>query len=112
MGIEGHVEGQKQPWWQYAWKEIRRSKGEAISEGRFAQDLLHENSLDILNSLLEEIYEKSKKETDFLIDIPKGRELKGRFRFCRIVDIEWGFRAPDSAFREINDLREFEQWRG
>jgi len=112
LGIEGHVEGQKQPWWQYAWKEIRRSKGEAISEGRIAQDLLHEHSLKLLISLQEKIHEKTKQETDFYIRLPEGKELQGHFRFCKIVDIEIDFRAPDSAFREINDLREFEQWRG
>lgn len=112
IDIEHQSPDKKYPWWKYAWLEIRKSRGEAILEGRFAQDLLHENSLYILNSLFAEIQERSKMETDFFIEIPKGRELKGRFRFCRIVDIEWGFRAPDSAFREINDLREFEQWRG
>ena len=55
--------------------------------------------------------EKSNEQVDFYIEIPKGKELQGQFRFCRIVDIEKGFRAPDSALHEINDLREFEQWR-
>lgn len=111
IDVEHHGTDQRHAWWQYAWTEIRRSRGVAISEGRLVQDFSDENSLEILNSLKGEIMEKSNEQVDFYIEIPKGKELQGQFRFCRIVDIEKGFRAPDSALHEINDLREFEQWR-
>ncbi len=105
--------GQKQEfrWWQYAWSEIRRSRGEAIQEGRFGQEIVDERVAEFLNESRVTIGQKCEIEKDFIIKIPPGRDMHGDFRFCNVISVEDGFRAPDSALYSINELREFEQWR-
>jgi hypothetical protein len=101
----------KDLWWQYAWREIRLSRGEAISEGRFGQEILEEEVDAMLNVLRVDIKNKCAHENDFIIEIPPSEELQGRFRFCKVDLIEDGFRAPDVALKSIQAIREFEQWR-
>ncbi len=113
LKVEQNIVNQKHqtPWWQHAWREIRRSRGEAISEGRFGHEIVEEKIDAMLNVLRAEISGKCKIENDFSIEILPSEELQGRFRFCKIISVEAGFRAPEAALRTINDLREFEQWR-
>jgi hypothetical protein len=115
LGLENEKSntGQKQkfPWWQYAWSEIRHSRGEAIQDGRFGQEIVGEKVEELLNELRVAIGEKCKIENDFTIKIPPGGDIHGNFRFCEVTSVEDGFRAPESAFYSISELREFEQWR-
>jgi len=101
----------KFPWWVYAWLEIRHSRGEAIQEGRFGQEIVGEKVEELLNELRVAIAEKCKVENDFIIKIPPGGDIQGDFRFCGVISVEDGFRAPESALYFINELREFELWR-
>ncbi len=112
IDFKDRIADRRLQWWQYAWMEIRHSRGEAISEGRYTQDLLHENILILLNLLREEIKGKWHFNNDFIVTIPAGKELQGYFRFCRVIDIEKGFLAPDLALGGINELKEFVQWQG
>lgn len=98
-------------WWQYAWKEIQRSRGEAISEGSSRQEYIDNKINDILNELRAVIGNKCGCENNFDIEIPSNEELDGRLRFFKIISIEDGFLAPDMALKRICNLSEFEQWR-
>lgn len=98
-------------WWQYAWKEIQRARGEAISEGSSKQEFIDNKINTVLNELQTVIESKCRCENNFDIEIPSNEELEGRLRFFKIISVEDGFLAPDMALKRICDLSEFEQWR-
>lgn len=98
-------------WWQAAWKEIRRSRGEAIQAGVHEQEIVEEQLLVILRSLLTQIREKSSANAGFHLQIPDGRDVVGAFLFFRVSGIEDGFLVPDNELKKVCDLNTLEQWR-
>lgn len=114
LGIDFETDmphGQRMDWWRYAWWEIQRSRGEAISEGLLEQEIKEEKIEKILNDLLDKISEQCENADDFSLEMSPGNELRGSFRFSKVIALEDGFRAPDTEFKKIIDIREFEQWR-
>ena len=99
------------PWWQYAWNEIRRARGEAIQMGRYEHDLVEEQTIALLNELLPEIESEAESEASFIVAPPQGHGLHGSFAFHKIKAIEGGYLAPISSLRMISDLDEILQWR-
>ncbi|MGD0399655.1 MAG: hypothetical protein ABSC04_12140 [Syntrophobacteraceae bacterium] len=115
LGIDGKSRelassGQKH-WWQYAWNEIRRSRGEAIQAGQHEQDKIDLQTFGILKSRVKEIQIECEKRKSFKIKIPPGAPLQGNFGFFMISAIEEGFLAPETALKLICELSELEQWR-
>ncbi|MGA3267417.1 MAG: hypothetical protein ABSE16_11405 [Verrucomicrobiota bacterium] len=99
------------PWWQYAWNEIRRTRGEAIQSGLHEQEIIEAQALTILRELLPEIQSKATQGSGFHLPIPAGKELNGAFLFNRVSAIEEGFLAPDTELKVVCDLHSIEQWR-
>ncbi len=98
-------------WWQYAWNEIRRSRGEAIAAGFHEQELIDEQLLAILKTLLPDIRRSAAKAEGFALPLPLGQALQGAALFNKVLSIEEGFLAPQTEIRVIRDLNIFEQWR-
>lgn len=101
----------RHPWWQYAWSEIAHARGEAIQTGMQEHEIVDEQLFLILNELLLELRTLATSESVFQIDIPAGKTLSGAVRFCRVLLVEEGFSAPDTALKQICDLDSIEQWR-
>ena len=95
-------------WIEHAWQEVRRSRGEAITDGRIVQEIL---DTEILNALKTTIGQFSIDQNSFQINIPSGHEIQGYFRFYKILAIEKGYCAPDDQMRTITEYRDLEQWR-
>lgn len=98
------------PWWQYAWNEIRRSRGEAIHTGFQAHQNDYEKYIAIIPSLDSEIRSNAGKDT-FELKISKSFDFYGVFRFYRVKDIEEGFRVPSGELKSICELDRIYQWR-
>ena len=101
----------RHPWWEYAWREIGHSRGDAIQTGMQEHGIVDEQLLLILNDLLPEIRRRAPAEPHFGLEIPPGRGLTGTVRFWRVRSIEDGFLVPDTMLRVICDLDRVEQWR-
>ncbi len=101
----------RRPWWQYAWDEIRRSRGEAIAAGFHEQDLIDEQLLAILKNLLADIRRLAAEAEGFALPIPPGQTLQGAALFNKVLSVEEGFHAPQTEIRVVRDLNTFEQWR-
>jgi hypothetical protein len=101
----------RRPWWEYAWSEIGRTRGEAIQTGIQEQEILDEQLFVILNDLLPEIRRRATAEAIFELEIPDGRDLTGTVRFYKVRSIEDGFLVPDTMLKVICDLDTVEQWR-
>ena len=99
------------PWWQYAWREIRRARGEAIQTGLHEQEIVEEQLVFVLRGSIDAVRCSSINAQPFLLPIPAGNALEGVFRFYPILSVEEGFRAPDNILEIIDELRAFEQWR-
>lgn len=102
---------QRRAWWEYAWDEIRRSRGAAIQTGMQEQEIIEEQLLHLLSELLPQILSRGPDESMFEIEMPEGRALQGLVRFFRVASIEDGFRVPESMLRVITPLDLIEQWR-
>jgi len=101
----------RRPWWQYAWYEIARSRGEAIMEGAQRQEIMYEELFTLLRDALPELKTAAPTRRRFCYAIPPGRSLSGVVHFHPVRSIEAGFRVPEYALREIIDLDTVEQWR-
>ncbi|MGC3975909.1 MAG: hypothetical protein QM771_16230 [Nitrospira sp.] len=97
--------------WQLAWDEVRRSRGEAIQTGVQEQELIEEQLLVILRKLMAEIRETALAGESFGVAIPTGHDVKGRFLFRKVRGIEEGFAAPESELKVIHQLSLIDQWR-
>lgn len=99
------------PWWQRAWDEIRVTRGEAIQTGRQEHELVEQQALELLKSLLPEIRNKSVGVEGFRLQIPHGNDLRGAFVFFKVLRIEDGFLAPETEIKFVRDLSTLEQWK-
>lgn len=99
------------PFWQVAWNEVRRSRGEAIQAGFQEQEIVEEELLNVLSQIVPDLRIKASEGAGFNIAIPPQHGIRGTFNFLRIEGIESGFRVPSNYFRVILDLRTVDQWR-
>ena len=98
-------------WWEYAWHEVGRTRGQAIQTGMQEHEITDEQLFLILNDLLPEIRRRAEAEQIFELEIPPGRGLTGAVRFWKVRSIESGFLVPDTMLKVICDLGMVEQWR-
>ncbi|MBP7825487.1 MAG: hypothetical protein KA236_02915 [Verrucomicrobia bacterium] len=105
------TEQDTRPWWLRAWDEIRVSRGEAIQTGRQEHELVEQQALVLLKSLLPQIHERPTEDEQFRLPIPRGRGLCGAFDFFKVLGIEEDFLAPDTEIKVVRDLNRFEQWK-
>jgi len=96
------------PWWEQAWVEIARSRGEAIQAGFQEQDAFIQAVIADLNEVRAEIGQLVHHGTGFVHYLP-GSDVK--LRFEPVISIESGFLVPDKMLRRVVELREAEQWR-
>ncbi|SRR6266545_936632 len=99
------------PWWQYAWREIQRARGEAIQMGLKEHEIIHEELQGFLKGLLPEIRSNAARADTFQLPIIAGRDVYGDFLFFKIVTIEDGYLAPDSELKCVREFSVIEQWR-
>lgn len=97
-------------WWQFAWDEIRRARGEAIQIGFQDQQNIDEQLLVVVRRLDAEIQSHLGREA-FQISIPPSQPLGGLFRFYRVRAIEEGFQVPRTELKMLCELSRIDQWR-
>jgi hypothetical protein len=97
-------------WWQFAWDEIRRARGEAIQTGFQEQQIIDEQLLVALQALDVEIRANICSRA-FLLAIPPTQGLSGVFKFYRVLAIEEGFQAPPGELKLLCELSRIDQWR-
>lgn len=97
-------------WWQLAWDEIRRARGEAIQIGFQEQQIVDDQVRAALRALDTEIRANVGQRT-FQLVIPPGHSLQGVFRFYRVLAVEEGFQTHPSEMRSLCELKRIDQWR-
>ncbi|MBV6417423.1 MAG: hypothetical protein CMLOHMNK_02123 [Steroidobacteraceae bacterium] len=115
LGTERHTAGGASAgavWWQAAWIEVRRSRGEAIQAGVQEREIIDERLLEILKSQLADARQMALCGNGFILPTPDGTDLHGYCSFHRIAGFESGFEVPDSELRKTGEMRYFERWRG
>ena len=101
----------KHAWWEYAWLEIVRSRGEAIQTGMQEHEIVYEELFVILHEMLSELRSCAQNHEYFEVQIPPNKPLEGVTRFYRVRSLEDGFLVPDTMLKVICDLDTAEQWR-
>ena len=101
----------RRQWWEYAWNEIARARGEAIQTGMQEHEIIDEELFVILNESLPEIRNQAKMRSVFEVPIPADKPLQGEVRFYKVRSVEEGFLAPEPLLKVITDLDTVEQWR-
>lgn len=97
-------------WWQFAWDEVRRARGEAIQTGFQEQQIVDEQVLAALRTLEADIRANGDRRT-FELAIPLNQTLRGVFRFYQVLAVEEGFQAPPGELKMLCELRRIDQWR-
>jgi hypothetical protein len=113
LGLDFDVDetkGRKAAWWQYAWNEVRRARGEAIQTGVQEQQILDGQVMTALLVLDPEI-RKNTSQRMFQLPIPSDQPLHGVMRFYKVMAIEDGFRVPPGELRMLCELSRIDQWR-
>jgi hypothetical protein len=101
----------KHAWWEYAWSEIARSRGEAIQTGIQEHEIVYEELFGILSDMLRELRSSAQNREFFEVQIPANKPLQGVIRFYRVRSLEENFLVPDTMLKIICDLDTVEQWR-
>ncbi len=101
----------RRPWWEYAWNEIARSRGEAIQTGMQEHEIVYEELFGILNEILPVVQSSGANREFFQLEIPANKPLQGVIRFYKVRSTEEGFLVPDTMLKVICDLDTIEQWR-
>jgi len=96
--------------WQYAWDEVRRSRGEAIQLGFHEQQIMDQQLLDLIHSVEPEIRSRSLLFNLFQLKIPEGSSVSGVFRVYRVISVERGYRVPPANLRTIIEIEAVNQW--
>ncbi|MBL6956388.1 MAG: hypothetical protein ISR54_06160 [Chlorobium phaeobacteroides] len=95
-----------------AWVEIRRSRGNAINEGREESRTQKELEFDLLIKLMSEIVNTNTGRDEFIVPVAPDHDLQGSYRFFLVESVEQGLVVPDTVLREIHSVTEFDIWRG
>jgi hypothetical protein len=101
----------RRQWWEYAWSEIARARGEAIQTGMQEHEIIDEQLFVILSELLPEIRTQAKTQSVFEVEISPDKPLQGGVRFYKVRSVEEGFLAPEAILKVVTDLDTVEQWR-
>ncbi|MCI0591000.1 MAG: hypothetical protein L0Y67_05265 [Gammaproteobacteria bacterium] len=116
LGLEGNAVGgpnrASSRWWESAWVEIRRSRGDAIQAGVIGNEIVEEQLLITLTTHLRAIRKKaSTKNESFEFTLPDSGGIQGHLLFFPVCGIEEGFNAPETQLRIVHELDVIDQWR-
>lgn len=115
LGLENEmISGQPETgakWWERAWNEIRRSRGEAIQAGVIGHEIVEEQLTSTLRTLLRDIREKALVNEAFSYDLPDSSGMNGSVLFFPVRGIEEGFNVPENQLRIVHELEVIDQWR-
>lgn len=109
--IDDRRQKHRSPWWQYAWNEIRLTRGEAIHAGVQGQEIVEEQLITFLDDHLDCLRTKAANGVGFLYPITESEGLKGIISLMPVCSIEEGFMAPEHQLKHVCRLCEVEQWR-
>jgi len=112
IGFVAHEQrmARRAAWWQYAWDEIRRARGEAIQTGMQEQQIVDQQLLEALGSLTDDIRAELDRPA-FELTIPDSVAVVGVFKFYRVITIETGLTVPRNELRMLCELERIDQWR-
>jgi len=103
-------------WWQYAWGEIKKSRGEAIQMGFLEHQEIETTLLGCLQNLSHSIVgDLQRMELDgypIEYSIPAGQPVSGTFRCFKVLSIESGYRVPLNRLDSFVSIFEVSQWQG
>ncbi len=105
-----HAHRRRAAWWQFAWDEVRRARGEAIQTGFQEQQIIDKQLLLALPALHTEIRTNLGQQS-FQLAIPPTQTLRGVFRFYKVLAVEEGFQAPQGELKMLCELSRIDQWR-
>ena len=87
------------------------SAPEAIQAGFQEHEIVEEQLLVVLRTLVTEIRGKAAASEDFSLPIPPRYEVQGAFSFFKVRGIEGGFNVPETDLKIIHELHMIDQWR-
>jgi hypothetical protein len=101
----------RRPPWEYAWHEIAMSRVKAIQAGLQEQALVDEELITVLQGRLPDLISAARTHDTFRVELPEGDSLSGAVTFFRVLGLDSGFLAPDTAFRRLMTGTEANAWR-
>ena len=113
MGVDdnGAWNNRKIDWAVAAWAEVTRTRGKAIQHGAERHEIIAEELVTLLRNDWSLLAEKVTLGQSVKLPLPPGRTLSGVVHLHAIIEIEEGYRCPDSELGEIFPLERLLQWR-
>jgi hypothetical protein len=103
-------DGTSRPWVE-GWREICRSRGEAIQAGMQEHARLVDRCISVLRAGGERLPMADAACTEFAINLNGEAGLHGAVHFLRIDGVEEGYKTPEGELRQIQDLDDTIRWR-
>ncbi len=97
--------------WTLAWREVQRSRGIAIRTGVQEQEILEDELLSILKTMLDELRDLAAPGRSFLLALPEDCALQGSVMFEAVQAVEDDFCVPEGELKQVIELERAEQWR-
>lgn len=102
---------QNQDDWCLAWREISRSRGDACQNGINEQEIVMDQLISLLQSMIDDIRSRATSESTFSIEIPTGYGFMGKVLITKIVSVEHGIFVPRDVLRNFCSIAEVDKWR-
>ena len=97
--------------WEYAWHEVAMSRVKAIQAGMQEHELVDEELVKVLRDRLPDLASAARALDTFRLELSDGGSLSGAVTFFRVLGLDSGFLAPDTAFRRLMTGSEANAWR-
>lgn len=94
-------------WCKRAWDDVRRSRGEAIQDGRIAHDEMETELACVLNHDIENLKKQLQNNESIKYKIPIWSKLVGDLHLYRITNIQDGYRVDSNELYKYRNPRKF-----
>jgi len=98
-------------WCKRAWDDVRRSRGEAIQDGRIAHDEMETELACVLNHDIENLKKQLQNNESIKYKIPTWSKLVGDLHLYRITNIQDGYRVDSNELYKYRNPKDIQRWR-
>jgi len=98
-------------WCKRAWDDVRRSRGEAIQDGRIAHDEMETELAYVLNHDIENLKKQLQNNESIKYKIPTWSKLVGDLHLYQITNIQDGYRVDSNELYKYHNSKDIQRWR-
>jgi hypothetical protein len=98
-------------WCKRAWDDVRRSRGEAIQDGRIAHEEMETELAYVLNQDIENLKKHLQSNESIKYKIPTWSKHVGDLHLYQITNIQDGYRVDSNELYKFHNSKDIQRWR-